>query len=428
MRPPITYYGGKQKLVKELLPLIPPHELYVEAFMGGGALFFAKEPSKAEIINDLNGNVSNFYRVVKTDFEELKKLINGTLHSRATYQDAKKIYNCKEKIKPSLTVRAWAFWVLTNDGFSGKIGSWAMERKSNKTGKTLANKRENFCKEYAKRLENISIESKDALLIIKQYDSPDTFFYLDPPYFNSDCGHYKGYTEADYVRLLDALVLIKGKFVLSSYPSDVLTRFIEKNGWQHKEIKQKTSVSTLSKKIKTEVLVWNYSIDTTPTQNEKIALVEKRKPIIKTVAKINEIKKDKNSIEDLNSDLGVRFSSEKSKQKSIKNLAVEKYSAEDCLPHPKSVRSFEDTKENPEQNGWLSIEKCKKILEQSGGTYSDEQVFKIRKLLYKMGNLDYQLFTQFKTKSHEKCHPVRESIHRRTSSKRNKHSFPKRAA
>ena len=422
MRPPITYYGGKQKLVKELLPLIPPHELYVEAFMGGGALFFAKEPSKAEIINDLNGNVSNFYRVVKTDFEELKKLINGTLHSRATYQDAKKIYNCKEKIKPSLTVRAWAFWMLTNDGFAGKIGSWAVARQNNKIGKTLSNKRDNFCYEYAERLKEAQVESNDALLIIKQYDSPDTFFYLDPPYFNSDCGHYKGYKEADYVRLLEALVLIKGKFLLSSYPSEVLTQFIEKNGWNYKEIKQKANVSHLSKKIKTEVLIWNYSLDAAPTPCE--AIVEKRKPIIKTIAKISEIKK----VEESKEDLGVRFSSEKSKQKSKKNLAVEKYSAEDCLLHPKSVRNFEDTKESPEQNGWLSIEKCKKILEQSGGTYSDEQVFRIRKLLYKMGNLDYQLFTQFKTKSHEKCHPVRESIHRRTSSKRNKHSFPKRAA
>ncbi|HVA98140.1 MAG TPA: DNA adenine methylase, partial [Bacteroidia bacterium] len=88
MRPPITYYGGKQKMLKYILPLIPQHEIYCEAFMGGGAVFFAKEPSKAEIINDINGNVSNFYRVVQSDFDSLKKLINGTLHSRGTYKEA----------------------------------------------------------------------------------------------------------------------------------------------------------------------------------------------------------------------------------------------------------------------------------------------------------------------------------------------------
>src|ERR1051326_6154563 len=93
MRTPITYYGGKQQLVKMLLPLIPQHRLYVEAFAGGGALFFAKDPSAAEIINDTNGEVENFYRITKTQFQELKAKIDGTLHSRNSYKEALSIYN-----------------------------------------------------------------------------------------------------------------------------------------------------------------------------------------------------------------------------------------------------------------------------------------------------------------------------------------------
>src|SRR5579862_8485693 len=119
MRPPITYYGGKQKLAKELLPLIPTHRLYIEPFMGGGALFFAKEPSAAEIINDLNGNVTNFYRIVQSQFDELKKLVDGTLHSRATHQEAMQVYNNPKDF--DAISRAWAFWVVTNQGFAGKI-------------------------------------------------------------------------------------------------------------------------------------------------------------------------------------------------------------------------------------------------------------------------------------------------------------------
>ncbi|GJQ05738.1 DNA adenine methylase [Capnocytophaga canimorsus] len=68
-RTPISYYGGKQTMLPHILPLIPEHQIYVEPFFGGGAVFWAKEPAKSEIINDFNANVVNFYEVLKTDFE-----------------------------------------------------------------------------------------------------------------------------------------------------------------------------------------------------------------------------------------------------------------------------------------------------------------------------------------------------------------------
>ena len=82
MRTPITYYGGKQTMLPHILPLVPSHEIYTEAFCGGAALFFAKEPVRAEIINDLNLELVNFYNVVQCDYESLKELIDSTLHSR----------------------------------------------------------------------------------------------------------------------------------------------------------------------------------------------------------------------------------------------------------------------------------------------------------------------------------------------------------
>ena len=330
MRPPITYYGGKQKMLKYILPLIPQHEIYCEAFMGGGAVFFAKEPSKAEIINDINGNVSNFYRVVQSDFDSLKKLINGTLHSRGTYKEALAIYknhainvvnnNSALNTSKENPLRGWAFWVLTNDGFSGKIGSWAMERKSNKTGKTLFNKRESFCKEYAKRLDKVSVENRDALEIIKQYDSPETFFYLDPPYIDSDCGHYKGYTKADYTKLLEALTTLQGKFLLSSYPSEILNQYAEKQNWHRNEIKQKTRVTHRSKKIKTEVLLWNYDVENSGTA----ALLQ--------VNTGSWSKEEENSHPE-----GVHYLADTCK----KNLPIViKYSGTKILRHPKRVSCF----------------------------------------------------------------------------------------
>ena len=311
MRTPITYYGGKQRLIRELLPLIPKHKLYIEPFIGGGALFFAKEPSEAEIINDLNENVTNFYCVAQTRFNELKLLIDGTLHSRAIYKGAMEIYN--NPVKYDTIQRAWAFWVVTNQGFSGKIGSWGFG-KSNKIGKTLFNKREKFTQEYAERLKCVQIENKDGVAILKQYDSKDSFFYIDPPYFNSDCGHYKGYTEADYCNLLDTVVNIKGKFLLSSYPSEVLQEYVKRYGWKYKEIKQRIAVTKNTDKQKAEVLVWNYEL--LPAESKSIC-----KPI-----PVAERKRDKaRGAVIISEPVAVPFvqkSSEKSKHKRVKNVGT----------------------------------------------------------------------------------------------------------
>lgn len=87
MKTPITYWGGKQTLAALIISKIPEHTTYCEPFLGGGAVFWQKQPSKVEIINDLNGEVVNFYRVLKTQFPELQERIQATPHSRQCYTD-----------------------------------------------------------------------------------------------------------------------------------------------------------------------------------------------------------------------------------------------------------------------------------------------------------------------------------------------------
>lgn len=82
LKTPITYYGGKQRLCQKIINMIPHHHLYCEPFVGGGAVFFAKAPSVVEVINDTNGELINFYKVVKADFVSLEKEIRISLHSR----------------------------------------------------------------------------------------------------------------------------------------------------------------------------------------------------------------------------------------------------------------------------------------------------------------------------------------------------------
>lgn len=255
MKTPITYYGGKQTLLKYLLPLIPPHKLYCEPFFGGGALFFAKPKSEVEVINDKNGEVINFFKVVKTDFPKLQKEITATLHSRDLYKTAMVIYEHPQLF--SEWKRAWAFWTLTNQGFAGMIGSWGFGKTASKE-KAVAAKRAAFTKEFADRLNTVQVENNDALKVILRCDSKDTFFYCDPPYIGSDMGHYKGYTEEEYEALLDTLSKIKGKFLLSSYPSAILSRYAKKYKWKVQRVTKYVAVTKHTEKKKTEVLVYNY--------------------------------------------------------------------------------------------------------------------------------------------------------------------------
>lgn len=261
MRTPISYYGGKQNMLRHILPNLPVMNLYCEPFVGGGAVFWAKEPSKVEVINDTNRELINFYEVVQNDFVDLEKLIRITLHSRSLFNDARVIYNNPHMF--SRIKRAWAVWVLSSQGFAAKLdGSWGYDKQDSTVPKKLNNKRESFTEDLAKRLQNVQIECTDALRIIQSRDSKESFFYCDPPYYNSDCGHYDGYTLDDFESLLKALSKLEGKFLLSSYRSDVLAKYMAENGWYQSDFEATVSVSRkktyLKKKV--EVLTSNYPL------------------------------------------------------------------------------------------------------------------------------------------------------------------------
>lgn len=259
MKTPISYYGGKQNLVDEILPLVPKHKLYVEPFLGGGAVFFAKPKSSAEVINDIDGRVTNFYRVIQTKYDELALMIKGTAHSEIEYKRAKEILKSGNGTDVEL---AWAFWVQTNMSFGNiLLGGFAYDR-INKSSLNNANKRDSFTEKYAERLREVTIFQRDAVEVIRMMDSEDTFFYCDPPYVSADQGHYKGYTQDDFIKLLETLSRIKGKFLLSSYPEPELMDYISKYKWEHKQIKDTVAVNAKRKdtKYKIECLTWNYTI------------------------------------------------------------------------------------------------------------------------------------------------------------------------
>jgi len=259
-KPPFSYYGGKQNMLRHILPLIPEHNLYCEPFCGGAALFWKKEPSAVEVLNDTNKELVNFYDTVQREFPLLEMEIRISLHSRTLHRDASVIYNSPHLF--SRVKRAWAVWVLANQSFSSILdGSFGYDKKKNTTSKKVRNKREAFTEDYAIRLQNVQLECTDAIRVIRSRDTADSFFYVDPPYFNSDCAHYDGYTVEDMQMLLEQLERIEGKFLLSSYLSELLSSFVDRNKWSQKTFEKVISVNKgKGGKRKIEVLTANYEL------------------------------------------------------------------------------------------------------------------------------------------------------------------------
>lgn len=271
MRTPITYYGGKQRIAPNIIAMMPSHKIYVEPFFGGGAVFFRKPKSGIEIINDHDNSLINFYLCVQNNFDELQDLIKNTLHSEAMYYHAKDIWN--ERTEATEIEKAWDVWLITNGSFAGSMHGgwkWCNGTSGGHTGTFIKGKRNEFTSDLRNRLDDVQISCRDALRVIQDRDSPETFFYLDPPYPGCFQSHYKGYTFENLEELLKLLESIKAKFILSNYHSELLSKYITNNNWNYVEIEVDMKVTNLGRgkrkkatQYRTEVLVYNYDIQKT---------------------------------------------------------------------------------------------------------------------------------------------------------------------
>jgi DNA adenine methylase len=225
MRPLISYYGGKQRLASKLVPLIPRHTVYCEPFAGGAALLFAKPwPAVSnidlyrEVINDTCGDLVNLYRVAQEHPDELAHRLQTTPYSEAEHARSAAIL--KREIPATDLMRAWAYYVKVQTSFANvPHGGWGRGVFGKNSAATW-HKRDVWAP--LERLRSVHICQTDALKCIKQWDSPQTFFYCDPPYPGSDQGDYKGYTVTDFLALVAALDACQGAVMLSCYDAPYL--------------------------------------------------------------------------------------------------------------------------------------------------------------------------------------------------------------
>ena len=231
---PLRYYGGKQTLARWIVGHFPPHRVYVEPFGGSAACLFAKAPAELEVYNDVWQMVVNFYRVLRDRRRaaELARLCDLTPHSRREHAAACAVLRDG---RASALRRAWAFFVASRQGFSGRIGhGWGHsvgDRNKIARAAVTAVARLQACHH---RLRLVQIEERPALEILERYDGRETLFYVDPPYVHATRTGTDRYAhelaDADHAALVDVLRGLRGLVALSGY-AHPLYEALERAGW-----------------------------------------------------------------------------------------------------------------------------------------------------------------------------------------------------
>ncbi len=214
MRSFLAYMGGKSLLVNRIIPKIPHHQCYVEVFSGAAWLLFRKEEriSDVEVINDINLDLVTLYRCIKHHLDEFIRYFRWALVARDEFE------RLKAENPDSLTdiQRAARFYYLLKSGYAARIEKPSFS--SSPTSKPRLNllRIEEELSAVHLRLSRVYIENKPYQDLIPKFDRPDTFYYLDPPYWG--CEDYYGdgiFCRDDFKRLRDLLAAIVGKFILS---------------------------------------------------------------------------------------------------------------------------------------------------------------------------------------------------------------------
>jgi len=262
------WYGGKFSHLDWLLPLLPKATHYCEPFGGSAAVLLNREPAPVETFNDIDGEIGNFFRVLREQKDALIQAIGLTPFSREEFQVA--ISESLDEL--SNLERARRFYVRARQVRTGLAqtasnGRWAHCRLTSRAGMAGAVSRwlgsVEALPEIAQRLLRVQIESDKAINVIKRYDSEETLFYCDPPYPHSSRGDSNAYryemTDYEHTRLASVLKSVKGKVALSGYHCNLLDDLY--NDWKTIEAPAKKVHSVKAERV--EVLWVNYDLQTT---------------------------------------------------------------------------------------------------------------------------------------------------------------------
>jgi DNA adenine methylase len=205
----VTFEISKRRLADRLIPQFPPHTCYVEVFAGGAALYFLRPPADVEVINDVNGDLVNLYRVVKHHLEEFVRQFKYALSSRD-------VFKWTQATPPETLTdiqRAARFFYLQHHCFGGKVQGQTYGTATTTPPVNLLRLEETLSAAHL-RLSECFIENLDWAKCIERYDRPHTFFYLDPPYWETE-GYGVGFGLDQYEKMASMMRALKGKAIIS---------------------------------------------------------------------------------------------------------------------------------------------------------------------------------------------------------------------
>lgn len=263
------WYGGKYSHLDWLLPLLPSRRHYCEPFGGSAAVLLNRQPSPVETYNDIDGEVTNFFRVLRDDPECLIRAIALTPFSREEFAIACEIDTSLDPVERARRFYVRARQVRTGLAQSATLGRWANCKNTSRAGMAGAVSRwlgaiEDL-PDIALRLLRVQIENRPAIEVIRLYDSPSTLFYCDPPYAHETRGDNKAYayemSDEEHRELASALNSTQGLVAISGYDCEMLNELYPAPKWRKNVAPTRTIHSTKDKR--TEILWTNYDPQTT---------------------------------------------------------------------------------------------------------------------------------------------------------------------
>lgn len=259
------WYGGKYSHLDWLLPLLPECHHYCEPYAGSAAVLLNRPPSPVETYNDLDGEVANFFRVLRDQKEVLIERIGLTPFSREEFALACEFESSLVPVERARRFYVRARQVRTGLAQTASLGRWANCKNTSRSGMSGVVSRwlggVEMLPEIADRLLRVQIENRPALEIIRLYDSATTLFYCDPPYIHSTRGDSKAYghemTDRDHRDLARTLNAVSGSVALSNYDCDLMKELFPPSKWHKHVSPERTIHSTKDKRV--EVLWTNFN-------------------------------------------------------------------------------------------------------------------------------------------------------------------------
>ncbi len=209
--PIIPWLGGKRRLADKLIPLFPSHECYVEVFCGGAALYFLRPmPAPVEILNDINGELVNLYRVVQHHLEEFVRQFKWAISSRQVFK-----WLQQQPTEPLTDIqRAARFYYLQRHAFGGRIEGQTFGTATTSPTINLLRIEEGLSAAHLRLAGGTTVENLSWQDCIRRYDRAHTFFYMDPPYWQTE-GYGVPFGLEQYEEMADTMRRIKGKAMVS---------------------------------------------------------------------------------------------------------------------------------------------------------------------------------------------------------------------